>query len=162
MASLALHDFHQARGASFSIQDQFEFVSSYGATEAEYRALTREAALIDLSFRSRVCLLGADREEFLHGQITNDVLRLAPGQGTYAALVTAKGKLETDLFVYKLAQELLLDFEPGLTQKVIDRLSKYIIAEDVQLVDVAPHYGLLSVQGPRANELLSAASVVPA
>ena len=161
MAPLALHDFHQARGASFSIQSESEIVASYGATEAEYLALSREAALIDLSFRSRICLLGADREKFLHGQVTNEILRLKPGQGTYAALVTAKGKLETDLFIYKLAEELLLDFEPGLTRKVIDRLSKYIIAEDVQIADVAPHYGLLSVQGPRSSELLSAASIAP-
>lgn len=161
MAPLALHELHQARGASFSVQNEFEMVASYGATEAEYQALTREAALIDLSFRSRLCLLGADREKFLHGQVTNEVLRLKPGEGMYAALVTAKGKLETDLLVYKLAEELLLDFEAGLTQKVTDRLSKYIIAEDVQIVDVAPLYGLLTVQGPRASELLRATSLVP-
>lgn len=161
MAPLALHDFHQSRQAIFAPQDGFEAVASYGSAEAEYIALTRDAAFIDLSFRSRICLLGADREKFLHGQVSNEILRLPVGQGTYAALVTAKGKLETDLFVHKLQDELLLDFEPGLTQKITDRLSKYIIAEDVQIVDVAPFYSLLSVQGPRCAELLSAASIVP-
>ena len=155
MAPLALHDFHRARGAIFSALNDFESVASYGATEAEYLALTREAGLIDLSFRSRICLLGSDREKFLHGQITNEILRLKTGEGTYGALVTAKGKLETDLFAYKLQDELLLDFEPGLTEKITDRLSKYIIAEDVQIVDVAPHYSLLSVQGPRTAELIA-------
>lgn len=157
MASLALHDFHQSRGAIFSAQN--DFVTSYGSTEAEYLALTRDGALVDLSFRSRICLLGSDREKFLHGQVTNEVARLPVAHGTYAALVTAKGKLETDLFIYKLQEELLLDFESGLTQKIIDRLSKYIIAEDVQIVDVAPHYNLLSVQGPRSAELLASASL---
>ena len=160
MAPLALHDFHQRRQAIFSPQNGFEAVGSYGNTEAEYLALSRDAALIDLSFRSRVCLLGSDREKFLHGQVTNEIMRLPVGQGTYAALVTAKGKLETDLFAYKLQEELLLDFEPGLTQKVTDRLSKYIIAEDVQIVDVAPHYALLSIQGPRSAELLANLSIV--
>jgi folate-binding protein YgfZ len=153
--TLALHDFHAARGAVFSTQNDFEFVASYGSTDAEYLALTREAGWIDLSFRSRICLLGSDREKFLHGQITNDIFRLKTGEGTYGALVTAKGKLETDLFVYKLQDELLLDFEPGLAQKIADRLSKYIIAEDVQIVDVAPHYSLLSVQGPLAAQLIT-------
>ena len=153
MAPLALHEFHRDRGAIFSAQNDFESVASYGATDAEYLALTREAGLIDLSFRSRICLLGSDREKFLHGQITNDILRLKTGEGTYGALVTAKGKLETDLFAYKLQDELLLDFEPGLTEKINDRLSKYIIAEDVQIVDVAPHYSLLSAQGPRAADV---------
>ena len=162
MAPLALHDFHQQRGAAFSGENDFEAVSSYGSMEAEYIALTREAGLVDLSFRSRVCLLGSDREKFLHGQVTNEILRLQLGQGTYAALVTAKGKLETDLFVYKLPEELLLDFEPGLTERITERLLRYVIAEDVQIVDVAPHYGLLSVHGPRAAELLSATSLIPA
>ncbi len=154
MAPLPLHDFHQARGAIFTTQNGSESVGSYGSTEGEYRALTTSCGLIDLTFRSRICLLGADREKFLHGQVTNEILRLPVGQGTYAALVTAKGKLQTDLFVYKLADELLLDFEPGLTAEVSARLEKYVIAEDVQIVDVAPHYGLLSVQGPSATEAL--------
>lgn len=162
MAPLALHEFHASRRANFSPQNGFEAVASYGSIEEEYLALSRDAALIDLSFRSRICLLGADREKFLHGQVTNEILRLAAGQGTYAALVTAKGKLETDLFVYKLQEELLLDFEPGLTQKISNRLSKYIIAEDVQIVDVAPHYVLLTIQGPRSADLLNSAAIVSA
>jgi folate-binding protein YgfZ len=105
--------------------------------------------------------LGTDREKFLHGQITNDILRLKVGEGTYAALVTSKGKLETDLFAYKLQDEILLDFEAGLTERITNRLTKYIIAEDVQIVDVAPFYSLLSVQGPRAKEFLAAFTAGP-
>ena len=157
MASLPLHDFHASRGAHFAELNGFETVASYGATEKEYIALTTGSALIDLSFRSRVCLLGADREKFLHGQVTNEIVRLSPDQGAYAALVTAKGKLQSDLFVYKLTDELLLDFEPGLAQSVTERLDKYVIAEDVQIVDVAPHYGLLSIQGPTASATVRAA-----
>jgi len=33
-------------------------------------------------------------------------------------------------------------------------LEKYIVADDVQLVDAAPHYGLLSVQGPKATDVI--------
>ena len=158
MANPALHEFHLAHGGTFRLEQGLEVVASYGSPEAEYLALTREAGFIDLSFRSRLCLLGADREKFLHGQITNDVLRLKTGEGAYAALVTGKGKLESDLFVYKLQEELLLDFEPGLSGRVNDRLSKYVIAEDVQIVDVTPFYNLLSVQGPRSRELLASAT----
>lgn len=161
MAPLLLHNFHSARGAIFREQTGQECVGSYGSTESEYLALTKGSALIDLSFRSRLCLLGSDREKFLHGQVTNEVLRLKTGQGTYAALVTAKGKLESDLYIYKLSDELLLDFEPGLTSRISSRLEKYIIAEDVQIVDVAPHYGLLSLQGPGAAAALRASAIAP-
>lgn len=156
MSALALHDFHQSRGARFGLLNGCEIVDGYQALESEYRALTSSAALLDLSFRGRLCLLGADREKFLHGQVTNDISRLKVGQGCYAALVSGKGKIESDLFVHKLKEELLLDFEPGLTGRVADRLNKYVIAEEVQVVDVAPLYGLLAVAGPAALDVLAA------
>jgi folate-binding protein YgfZ len=124
--------------------------------DEEFIALTETAGWLDLSNRSRLCLLGADRAKFLHGQVTNDINGLAEHTGCYAALVNAKGKLESDLFVYRLAEELLLDFEPGLADAVRARLESFIITEDVEVADVAPHFGLLSVQGPKAAEVLTA------
>lgn len=112
--------------------------------------------MLDLSFRSRVCLTGNDRVRFLHGQVTNDVKKLGLGQGCYSALTTAKGKMQSDLNIFCLQDELLLDFEPGLTALVTERLEKYIVADDVQVVDVTPHYGLLSVQGPKAEAVVCA------
>jgi folate-binding protein YgfZ len=154
MAALSLHGFHAARKGTFIEVSGQEFVAQYESAEAEYLALTQSAGVIDLSGRGRLCVLGADREKFLHGQVSNDVLRLRAGEGCYAALVNAKGKIQSDLFIYKLKEEILLDFEPGLSSTVSERLEKYVIAEDVQIVDVSPHYGLLSVQGPKSAEVL--------
>ena len=120
----------------------------------EFTALTEDAGLLDLSCRSRLCLLGEDRTKFLHGQVTNDINGLAEHTGCYAALVNAKGKMESDLFIYRLTDEILLDFEPDLTEAVKTRLEKYIIAEDVEIADVAPHFELLSIQGPGAAAVL--------
>jgi folate-binding protein YgfZ len=69
--------------------------------------------------------------------------------------------MESDLNIFALADELLLDFEPGLTKKISARLEKFIVADDVQIVDVAPHYGLLSVQGPKATEVGRALNLFP-
>lgn len=125
----------------------------------ECAALRESAGVIDLGSRGRICLTGADRVRFLHGQVTNDVKKLHVGEGCYAALVTAKGKMESDLNVFCLQDELLLDFESGLTEKISQRLEKYLVADDVQIVDVAPHYGLLSVQGPKAGTVISSVSL---
>jgi folate-binding protein YgfZ len=137
-----------------------EIVADYGDSLAEYMALRQAAVVLDLSFRGRICLLGDDRVRFLHGQITNDVKRLRAGEGCYATLTNAKGKMESDLNVFNLADELLLDFEPGLTEKISQRLEKFIVADDVQIVDAAPHYGLLSVQGPKAAEVVKAVGLI--
>ena len=86
--------------------------------ELHYGYLRRSAGVLDMSSRSRVCVTGTDRQRFINGQVTNNVKDLKPGQGCYAALVTAKGKMQSDLFIYCLPDELLLDFEPGLTGAV--------------------------------------------
>lgn len=152
---LVLHDFHRRLGASFGAVNDCEMVSDYGSRLHEYSALRASVGVLDLGFRSRLCLLGADRERLLHGQVTNNVKALRVGQGVYAALVSAKGRLESDLNIYRLQDEFLLDFEPGLTVAVTRRFEGFIIADDVQVVDVAPHYGLLSVQGPLAGEVMA-------
>src|SRR5437773_338283 len=128
---LPLREFHQNLGARFTSVDGAEAVADFGDALAEHTALRATAVVLDLSFRSRLCLVGADRVRFLHGQVTNDVKRLRVGEGCYAALVTAKGKMESDLNIFALQEELLLDFEPGLTQTVSPRLEKFIVADDV-------------------------------
>ena len=153
---LQLHEFHHRLGARFTEVDGAEVVNDYGDWPAEHAALRESAGVLDLSFRGRICLIGNDRARFLHGQVTNDVKRLAVGFGCYAALTTARGRMESDLNIFCLADELLLDFEPGLTGKISQRLEKFIVADDVQIVDAAPHYGLLSVQGPKAEAVIRA------
>ena len=155
MSPLLLHEFHQRLGAQIFDLNGAQIVADYGDWPGEYRTLRETAGVLDLSFRGRICLLGNDRVRFLHGQITNDVKRLGAGEGCYAALTSAKGKMESDLNVFILPDELLLDFEPGLAQKISQRLEKFIVADDVQIADVGPHYGLLSVQGPKAAEAIA-------
>jgi folate-binding protein YgfZ len=153
MKPLALHDLHAELGAKFAELNGCEVAAHYRDATAEYRAMRESAGLIDLGYRSRLCVLGQDRLRFLHGQVTNDVNRLQVGQGCYAALVSAKGKMVSDLNIYRLQNELLLDFEPGYAAGVSDRLAKYVIADDVEIADVAPLYGMLGVIGPRAAEV---------
>jgi len=155
MSSLSLHELHAGLHGQFTEVNGEEAVAHYGDWLAEHAALRGTAGVLDLSFRGRLCLLGADRQGFLNGQVTNNVKELQVGQGCYAAVITAKGKMQSDLNIYLLENEILLDFEPGLADAVKERLEKYIIADDVQIVDVAPHYGLLSVQGPKSADVVT-------
>jgi len=156
MSQLGLHEFQHSLGAHFGEVAGEEVVLHYNDSAAERTALRESAGVLDLSFRGRLCVVGVDRARFLHGQVTNNIKDLKPGQGCYALLTTNKGKLQSDMNVHCLADELLLDFEPGLTAKIIERLEKFVVADDAQMVDVASHYGLLSVQGPQAAPVVAA------
>ena len=107
-ASAAAHD-----GVFFRYGQ--EVVADHGDWLGEHVALRTAVGIIDLSFRGRLCLTGADRVRLLNGQVTNNVKDLPAGAGCYAALVTNKGKMQSDLNIYMLPDEILLDFEPGLS-----------------------------------------------
>src|SRR3989454_7772442 len=155
MNALELHKIHDGLNARFTEVGGMEVVEHYGDPLAEHAALHEAVGLLDLSFRSRLCLTGADRQKFLNGQVTNNVKDLKIGEGCYAALVNAKGRMQSDLNLYLLENEILLDFEPGYGAAVAQRLEKNIIAADGEGGGVAPHYGLLSGQGPKAIEALT-------
>src|SRR6266705_3939846 len=91
-----------------------------------------QSKIFDLSHeRARLRITGEDRVDFLHGQCTNDIKRLQPGQNCYAAFLNAKGKMRGEGQVICLADAFLLEVNPGLTPS----LEKFIITEDVTIED---------------------------
>ncbi len=77
------------------------------------------ALLRDLGARTRIRLTGDDRVRFLHGMVTNDVQKLKAGQGCYAAMLTPKGKMQTDAVIYCDADALELEMEPSVHARIL-------------------------------------------
>lgn len=155
MVKELLHDFLAEQGAEWGAVTGEKVVNHFGNRAEECRRLVESVALIDLSARGCLAVLGVDRVKFINGQVTNEVAGLRTGQGCYAALVNAKGKMQSDLNIYRLEDELILDFEPGLLDTVTARLESHIVADQVELVDASPHFGLLSLQGPKTETTLA-------
>ena len=161
MIPLPHHDFHAHLGARLEALNGHELVADYGDAAAEYLALRNRVGVLDFSFRGRLCALGDDRAKFLHGQVTNDVNRLQSGQGCYSAITDNKGRIQSDLNLHALAEEILIDFEPGLTAALRERLERFLVADDVEFCDVADAFGLISVQGPKACETVERLALFP-
>jgi len=159
VAPSPLHDFHAARQARFTEIRGGVLVRDYGDVVREHRALSESVGLIDLSSHTRLWITGRDHLRFLQGQVTNDVQRLEPGQGCHAAQVDVRGRLQADLHLYRLPDGMLLEAEPGLTQHMTTRFQKYVFRAEVVIRDLSSSYGLLSLQGPRAQETLRRLSV---
>ena len=116
--------------------------------------------LLNLSTRDRICLLGDDRHRFLNGQVTNNIRDLTPGQGCYTLITNKKGIIEGDATVFCLEDELILDLEPAHGEPLSKRLESFIVADDVEIANVAEHFSLFSIQGPLAETTLSQASFI--
>jgi tRNA-modifying protein YgfZ len=126
---------------------------------AEYRALTEGAGLVDRSQRGKLALTGAEAKEFLHGQVTNDVEGLRPGEGCYAAFLTHKGKMLGDLRILHLGDELFLDTERVALQELFNMIRRYKLGRDVELHKRTVERALLSLVGPGARESIGAAEL---
>src|SRR3954467_2444689 len=109
--------------------------------------------VVDRSERGKLALTGADAKDFLHGQLTNDILGLAPGHGCYAAFLTHKGKMLGDLRVFDLGDELRLDCERVVLQELFNMIRRYKLGREVELHKRTVEMALLSVIGPDAPRL---------
>ena len=124
-------------------------------SSASYDAARRRAAFIDRSDRGRIVVSGKDRASYLQGLLTNDIAALKPGEGCYAAYLTAQGRMIADLWVYELGDIILLMMSGEVKDVVLAKLDQFIFGEDVQLGDVTATYAQIGVIGPRAATALS-------
>lgn len=128
------------------------------ASQEEHAALTTACGLVDRSERGKLALTGPGAVEFLNGQITNDVARLAAGEGCYAAFLTHKGKMLGDLRVLAVGvEELLLDTERVALQALFDMIRRFKLGYDVELHKRTLECALLSLVGPNARAIAAAA-----
>ena len=136
-------------------------MSTLDTLSSEYRALTEGCGLVDRAGRGRLALTGADRREFLHGQISNDIEGLEPGRGCYAALLTHKGKMLGDLRVLDVGDELLLSCERAGLQELFNMIRRYKLGSDVELHKRTVEMGELSLIGPEARRVAGAGALGP-
>jgi folate-binding protein YgfZ len=119
-----------------------------------YAALRGGAGLVDRSHLGRLLVTGADRRSYLQGLLTNDIEALVPGTGCYAALLTAQGRMITDMRVLELGNALLVDLPAGLAEPVRAQLDRFIFSEDVQVSDVSAERAAIGVYGPQAGQVI--------
>src|SRR6266550_158929 len=123
----------------------------------EYFAIRNAAGLFDTSPLYKYRITGPDAERFLGGVLARDPRRCAVGHAQYTLWCDDRGFVIEDGVLLHLADGdyLLTAAEPNLAyfQGLIGRL-------DATIEDVTEEWGVLSVQGPYARDLVAA--VAPA
>ena len=115
------------------------------------------AALVERAAVAWIELTGNDRRAYLQGLLTNDIAALTPGTGCYAAMLTAQGRMLTDMRVLELGDALLLDVPAHVATAIREHLDRFIFAEDVQVADVTNARKTTGLYGPGAVEVLQRA-----
>ena len=92
---------------------------------------------MDMSFRGRLCLLGADRQRFLNGQVTNNVKDLQNRPGLLCRAGFRQRQIAKRPQYLLPGKRNVAGSRTGLRAGCSARLEKYIIAEDVQIIDAS-------------------------
>jgi len=112
-------------------------------------ALTTASALVRWDGWSVLAVHGADRERFLHSQLTSDVRSLETGRAQPSSLLDGSGRLVAFLLLGRRDDELVAIVPCGARDGLVRSLESRIIADDVELRPVAED-GVWLALGPAA------------
>ncbi|HSG80696.1 MAG TPA: glycine cleavage T C-terminal barrel domain-containing protein [Gemmatimonadota bacterium] len=129
--------------------DLFKGAQELGNFEAEYHALIDTCGLAARGDRGHVRVAGERRAEMLNGLVTQQVIGLS-GAGRHALLLSAKGRVLTDLRIFPRTDELLLDVPSSGLTNLLATFNKYLPPMHATFEDVSPSLRLLGVYGPGA------------
>src|SRR5262245_45884765 len=131
-------------------------VKSYDTSlEREYFAIRHSAGLLDVTALYKYEVRGRDAGGFLSHVMVKDLRSLKPGRVTYLCWCDDDGKVVDDGTVTRLADDhyRVTAAEPSYTW-----LRRQARGFAVTIEDVSRELGTLALQGPRAREILKAAS----
>jgi aminomethyltransferase len=86
--------------------------------------------------------------------VTNDVEKLLPGQGAYAAHLNAQGKLVAQMTILADSDFIWLSLETSNVHKLSEVLERMIVMEDVQSEDHSSNFESIALLGPEASSVL--------
>lgn len=102
---------------------------------------------------------GEDAANFLHNQLSNDVLLLPVGQSRLAAFCSAKGRMQASFVVIKTAPDtVLLVMSLDLLAQTLKRLSMFVLRAKVKMSDATGQWQLRGLLGDSARATVGAAA----
>jgi 4-methylaminobutanoate oxidase (formaldehyde-forming) len=129
----------------------------FAAVGREHQAVRERVGVFDQTSFAKFTMAGRDAEAALSWIAANDVAK-PPGSLTYTQMLNARGGIECDLTVCRVApDQYYIVTGTGFATHDFDWISRSIPASlDARLTDVTSAYAVLSLMGPRARDVLSA------
>lgn len=155
MKKLPLHNFYLEKGAEFVESGGCTVPKHFDSIDNEYQAARDAVAVYDLSARGKIRLEGKECFKFMQGMLSNDVMKLESGKGVHATLLTVKGKMLADLYIYKDGEQALIDLEQGLNVPISELLLKYRLSYKAKIEDLTDKYVQLCFFGAKSQQYLS-------
>lgn len=100
---------------------------------------------------------GDEAQTFLHNQLSCDVAGLAPGQSTYGAYCTAKGRMQASFLLWQSQQSYFMQLPSPLCEPIQKQLTKFILRSKVKVSGASGDWSIVGVAGKDAGVLVQRA-----
>jgi aminomethyltransferase len=142
----------------------WEMPVQYSSIVDEHLAVRRAAGIFDISHMGEICVSGPSAAAFLNHTLTNNIRKLAVGQGQYTLVCNERGGVVDDLYAYRLGDdEYLLIVNASRIDADWDWLQEQYesgaVGGEIRMRNCSDEYGAVAIQGPRVVEFIN--NVVP-
>src|ERR1700722_20412846 len=155
-----LFELHQKLGGRLVEFGGWEMPVQYTSIMDEHLVVRKAAGIFDISHMGEALVSGNGAEAFLNHVLTNDIRKLAVGQGQYTLMCNERGGVIDDLYAYRLApEEYLLIINASRIDDDVAWLQKQLAIfpgrASVKIQNASDQTGAVAVQGPRVVEFIN-------
>lgn len=129
-------------------------IQHFGDARAEALAALNGNAVFDLQHLALIAVDGDDAEEFLQGQLTNDLREVTATRAQQSAWCSPKGRVLTCLLVFRHNDSLLLQLPEALLGQTLTRLRMYVLRAKTTLEDASASWMRMGLVGEDAESCL--------
>jgi aminomethyltransferase len=155
---------HQRLGGKLIEFGGWEMPVQYSSIIDEHQAVRRAAGIFDISHMGEICVSGPSAESFLNQTLTNDIRKIAVGQGQYTLMCNREGGVVDDLYAYRLGPEdyMLIVNASRIAADwdwIQEQYESGAVSGEIRIRNCSDEFGAVAIQGPRVVEFIN--SVVP-
>lgn len=154
----ALYEIFKKYNATFTSYGGFYMPVSFEGIVSEHQAVREHAGVFDISHMGEIFLKGVDASKFLNYVSTNNINKIGEGQMQYHIITHDDGGVVDDLMAYKFSDEEILLVCNASNQDVLYEHLKEVLnkrKDSVRVLNESKNYSAISIQGPKALEILS-------
>jgi folate-binding protein YgfZ len=119
-------------------------IKGIGMSEQNFATSSDTSPLVELTHWGVITASGVDAANFLHNQLSNDIVSLGEAQVHLAAFCNVKGRMQASMVAMRLnTHDIALVLHKDLLEKTLKRLSMFVMRAKCTLVDASDAYKVL-------------------
>lgn len=149
---------HRQSGARMDTWFGCDLPSDFGDWRSEYGNARQTVALLDTNYHSFFSFTGPDRVRYLNAILTGNIKDLKLNHADVSLLLNPQGRILAEIETVALEDSLFCVSFASVRERLAEVLEKFIIMDDVTLMDETPMLGSLALYGPGSSTVIQHAS----